>query len=235
MLPNHFISGFIISATRMSDHNIYELKRTNIPFVLINRFLAGSNYPCVRTDFFSGIQKAVSHLVSLGHREILLLNGPEASQASQLREEAFIRSLAKFGILYNPDLNLSCQPNVDGGFNCIIQALGIRLNFTAVITYNELMAEGVLDALHSRNIDIPGDISVVSFDDTILASHSCPPLTSIRQESELLGRCAVEVLISIIEGEKLKDKDIVLEPELIVRKSSSTARLKISNKTRSTG
>jgi LacI family transcriptional regulator len=222
VLPNHLIAGFIISATRMTDTNIYELKKTNIPFVLINRYLNEDGSLSVRTDFNSGIQKAVEHLINMGHRNILLLNGPKNSQASQLREEAYIDAIIKHGLTYNPKLNRSYQPTIESGFNGILEAIDNAPDFTAIIAYNDLMAIGALDALRSRKIKVPEAIAIVSFDDTILSRHSCPPLTSIRQDSGLLGRLAVEMLINNIEGKEIKVHDIVLDPELIIRDSSAT-------------
>jgi LacI family transcriptional regulator len=221
ILSNNMAAGFIISATRMTNENIYELKKTDVPFVMINRYLSGDDSPCVRTDFNAGSQLAVSHLVEIGREKILLLNGPANSQAGHLREEGYINAVAKHGLLYNPDLNRSYQPTVEGGFNGIIEALEIGTKFDALIAYNDLMAVGALDALRNRGIKVPDDIAVVSFDDTILATHTYPTLTSIRQDSELLGRLAVEMLISIVEGKELKVRDLVIKPELIIRESSS--------------
>jgi len=221
VLSNNLVAGFIISATRMSDENIFELKKSNVPFVLINRYLDGIDTPCVRTNFKSGMNKAFSHLVEAGHRKILLLNGPIASQASRLREEGYINSMASFGLVYNPDLNRSCQPTKDGGFVAINEVIDQGIEFTAAIVYNDLMAVGVLDALRFHKLRVPRDIAIVSFDDTILAKHSYPPLTSVRQDSELLGRLSAELLLDIIEGKELEARDIVLNPELIVRESSS--------------
>lgn len=220
VLSNSLVSGFIISATRMSDENIYNLKNNSIPFVLINRYLLGNNIPCVRCDYSSGMQKAVHHLVKKGHKKILLLNGPKNSQASRLKEENYINLLAKYDILYNPDLNQTCQPNKESGFSCLNKVIDNGIQFTAIITYNDLIALGALEALRNRKIRVPHNIAMVSFGDSILAAHSNPPLTSIHLDSALLGKLSMEMLIKIIEGEDLDNKEIVLKPKLIVRESS---------------
>ncbi len=223
ILRNHLVAGIIISATRMNDEHLIELKRDKIPFVLINRYLEGTDTPCVRTDFSLGAQQATFHLIEKGHRKILLLNGPSASQGARFRQDGYIGAFAEHGLPFDPQLIRSYRPTIEGGYKGLIEALDHGPEFTALLAYNDLMAVGALDALQDRRIKVPEEIAVVSFDDTILASHTRPPLTAVRQDKELLGKAAMEMLIDIVEGKELITRDMVLEPVLVVRESSRGA------------
>jgi LacI family transcriptional regulator len=219
-LRRHRVAGIVISATRMNDEHIVALVREGTPFVLVNKYMPDLNCPCVRTDTALGARLATSHLLERHHRRILLLNGPPASQSAQLRQQGYLEAFAACDAPVDVQLMRSCQPSIDGGYSGITECLDAGLSFTAVFAYNDLVAVGVLDALRDRKIEVPGTIAVASFDDTILASHTSPPLTSVHQDMDLLGRAAVKFLLDVVQGEPMTPRHTVLEPTLVIRESS---------------
>jgi len=212
------VDGIIISASRVSNEHIIMLAEEGLPIVVINRILEHPKISYVSTDMEKGGYLATMHLLRLGHSKIAFINGPKHSEVSQRRLEGYKKALKEVGVDYNPDLISFNVPVSESGYKEAIKLLCTGEAPTAIFTYNDVMAFGVIKAAKELGIKIPEELSVVGFDDIFFSSFTDPPLTTIKQFKEELGRMAVELLFKLMGGER---ESLLIEPELIIRNTTS--------------
>jgi len=193
-----------------------------MPIVLVNGFAEGVDAPSVCTDDTAALDLAFRHLVSLGHRSIGLAIGPERFVPSARKRVEFAVNLERhLGITdANPHV-VTTLFTVEGG-----QAAAGELidsGHTAIICGSDLMALGAVRAARSRGLTVPGDLSVVGFDDSPLIAFTDPPLTTVRQPVLAMGHAAVSALVAEINGTPASRTELKFHPELIVRGSTGAA------------
>jgi DNA-binding LacI/PurR family transcriptional regulator len=170
-------------------------------------------------DQVEGARLATRHLAELGHTEIMHLAGPQDWIEAEARMQGYLDGLA--------DADLRTRAPILGdwtasfGYYAGLELLRVR-DFTAVFAANDQMALGFLHACRETGLDVPGDLSVVGFDDIPEAAHLAPPLTTVRQDFAELGRRAVAMLLAELRGEAASD--LVLPAQLVVRESTGPAR-----------
>ncbi len=172
----------------------------------------------ISIDQASGVRAAMEHLFALGHRRIQHISGPLAYSEAQLRRDAFRDTIISAGLEEFPIIEGDWTP--DSGY-----AAGFKLDprATAVFSANDQMSFGLIHALADQGKSVPGHVSVVSFDDTQESRHSLPPLTTVHQDFEAVGRLAVKVLVARIAGEQAPPNDLVV-PWLVERSSTAGPR-----------
>ena len=190
-----------------------------LPVVVIDSN-AGDAYTVVDTDQADGARQATEHLLGLGHRQVWHIAGPESSFSAMRRMEYWQRTLHDAGI--EPPPVLHGDWSTDSGYRHGM-ALGTRDDVTAIFAANDQMALGLMRALHELGRDVPGDISVVGFDDLEEAHSFWPPLTTIRQDFGEVGRQAIQRLLAKVDGERENHK-IIVPTRLIVRGSTAAPR-----------
>ncbi|MBC7319812.1 LacI family DNA-binding transcriptional regulator [bacterium] len=212
------VDGVIISASRIPNEHIINLAEEGLPIVVINRILEHPKISYVSTDMEKGGYLATKHLIELGHTRIAFINGPSHSEAAERRFLGYKKALAEFKIRYNSNLVSFNVPVAESGHKETIRLLHTKNPPTAIFTYNDLMAFGVMKAVKDLGIRIPDDLSVVGFDDIFFSSFTDPPLTTIRQPKEELGKKAVELLLKLMKEER---QGVLLEPEIIIRNTTT--------------
>lgn len=194
LLKNGYCGAFLMGLA-LHDSWIKQLENTTMPTVLLDNFISDNPNVCyLGTDSYEGITMAVNHLVNLGHKNIAFLNGSLYSLVSDQRQEAFENAMAAASLPVQKDLTAygyyvsdSAKYHVPGF---------LAAGATAVVCGNDLIAKGVIDECTKRGFRVPEDVSVVGFDDISIAATFDPPLTTIRQERNELGRCAYDILNS---------------------------------------
>jgi len=177
-----------------------------------------SGFHSVSIDQFRGAYDATSHLIALGHTTIAHVAGPEDSMDATERVRGWSAALSEHGLVAHEPLQGDWSPS--SGF-----AAGLALGpqFTAVFSANDQMALGVMHALGTRGVAIPGDVSVVGFDDIPEAEHFTPPLTTVRQDFAELGRTVMSTLLEVILDESLAEAAHPV-PVLVPRESTAAPR-----------
>jgi DNA-binding LacI/PurR family transcriptional regulator len=203
--------GLILVASRLADEEVRRLANMK-PVVLVNRLVPG--IPSVTPSLESGLRAAVDHLTELGHRSIAYLAGPTTSWTNRVRWETLFELAVAQGLSIveiGPG-----DPTLQGGQEVLprLRASGA----TAAIAYNDLMALGLMQAAKGVGIDVPGDLSLIGFDDIFGAELPTPALTSIRIPLTALGQHAANMLVSGEYGE-----DLSIGATLIVRGSTGVA------------
>ncbi|MEU5330452.1 LacI family DNA-binding transcriptional regulator [Streptomyces parvus] len=212
-----FAGGFFAQAEAPHEHYRLLAER-KIPVVLVNAAIAGLDFPCVACDDAVAVEQAWRHLVSLGHERIGLVLGPADHIPSRRRLEAARRIAG--GLLADEFVERSIF-SLEGG-----QAAASRLldrGVTGIVCASDPLALGAVRAVRRRGLRVPDDVSVVGYDDSAFMTCTEPPLTTVRQPIEAMGRAAVDLLAAQIQGSPVPHAELLFEPELVVRASTTQA------------
>ena len=222
---DRFIDGLILTPLSPLIDNYEQLKELTqgIPFVQVGARL-GTNLPSVIYDHAQGARLAAQHLIDLGHREIAEISGPFLNYDAHDRHEGWLATLAENDI--DPSLSIEGDFTIEGGYRAMRQLLDLNRRFSAVFVANDTMALGSQTALREQGLRIPEDISIVGFDDLPESAHFVPSLTTVRQDFALLGRLAIEYVVSLIENPDTPTYQRVLPPQLMIRNSTKPYREK---------
>jgi LacI family transcriptional regulator len=192
------------------------------PMVLVDRDLPGNKVDLVTSDNYEGGYMATHHLVSLGHRRIACITGPDEIVSSGRRISGYRQAMKEAGLPFDPQLVEAGDFHPASGRAVTEKLLRLPDPPTAIFAFNDLMAVGAIQAAGEAGRSIPGDLALVGFDDIELASFLQPPLTTIRQPKQEMGRLAVELLLSRIHDRNQPVRRITLPVSLILRESSGT-------------
>ncbi|QIB42169.1 LacI family DNA-binding transcriptional regulator [Streptomyces aureoverticillatus] len=226
LLLQQQVSGVVFAgglyAQADAPHEHYKLLAArNIPVVLVNAAIERLGFPAVSCDDAVAVEQAWRHLVSLGHERIGLVLGPADHMPSQ-RKLAAARALADAaGAPLTDERVARAMFSLEGG-----QAAATRLlesGVTGIVCASDPLALGAVRAARRRGLDVPRDVSVVGFDDSAFMNCTEPPLTTVRQPIEAMGRAAVEILTLQIAGSAAPSEELLFEPELVVRGSTAQA------------
>jgi LacI family transcriptional regulator len=222
LLEKH-VDGVIWCSSRLPTESVNNYT-DSFPFtVLINREINTTqrNYATINVDDSLGAQKAISFFTAQGHTKIGLIAGPEGSTSSQRRRTGYQKGLVENNIAYRPELIINCEPRIESGYQATKQLLSTYENISAILAYNDLVAFGVFQACEEIGKRIPEEISVIGFDDIPLASIVKPRLSTLRTDKRGLGRLAMKTLIQLIEGDEAVERNITIQPTLILRESTT--------------
>ena len=189
--------------------------------MLLDREVTHVHCDLVETANVQGGQMATEHLVALGHRRIACIGGPAELSPSAQRIQGWRNALAAAALDAN-DLLWHSDFSSQGGFTAMQAILQSPQQPTAVFVCNDLMGIGALSAAHEAGLRIPQDLSIIGFDDIELARFTSPPLTTIVQPKQRIGRLAVDMLLERIQGGRTDTRQVLLQPELIVRASTAS-------------
>jgi DNA-binding LacI/PurR family transcriptional regulator len=192
-----------------------------LPVVLVNASSEDLDFPQVSTDDAVATEQAFSHLQALGHEEIGMILGPEDHMPSRLRLAAFLAISGRAGIADGAARIQHVPFSLEAG-----HAAGARLlarGVTGIICASDPLALGAIRAVRRLGLRVPEDVSIVGYDDSTLMMCTDPPLTTIRQPIEAMGRAAVNLLSSQIDGTVTTAERLLFEPELVVRGSTAPA------------
>jgi LacI family transcriptional regulator len=213
--------GAILVLPEESAAELRALREQGFPFVVVDpRTEVPDGIPVVRAAHSSGATQATGHLLSLGHRRIGVIAGPEGWVATQERLRGYHAALAGAGVLPDDALVRYSNFRIDGGREAAASLLDLPEPPTAVFAFNDSMAIGVMQEAAARGLRVPGDCSVVGFDDTVEASVVVPALTTVRQPLAELGRTAVSVLLRQLNDRHFEPLRIELETRLVPRNST---------------
>ena len=213
LCKQRMVEGVIFTGIRMDDPHIDEIKKLDIPVVVMDTDLGGDTNS-VTMDHRLAIKKVVNHLKSLGHERIALVNGHKAAQITEDIERYYKREVNKnFHMLGYSDFDEK------SAYKATSKIMEGKLKPTAIIAINNLVAMGIMNCLKDANIKIPEDLSLVQLNDITLSKHLTPPLTSIYQNDFIRGQKSVELII-----EKKKRQIIIVEPVLNIRESSKKVK-----------
>jgi len=212
------VEAIVVLAPQVRVFEALEELAVAVPYVGLSD--AGGLGHRVAVDQVEGGRRAIRHLAELGHSEILHIAGPQDWTEADSRMQGYLRALDESDL--RPRAPVLGDWTASFGYYAGLELLRMR-DFTAVFAANDQMALGFLHACRDAGLDVPGDVSVVGFDDIPEAAHLAPPLTTVRQDFAELGRRAVAQLLRELRGEAAVESEPII-PELVVRGSTARPR-----------
>lgn len=225
LITSHQVRGAVITAGEGTDRTVAAFRRNAVPFVVADRSAPWTEACSVGIDDVAGGHAAAGHLIAQGHRSLVYVGGPETLPQVGDRRRGALRALGLAGLPATALLELPCRTlTVDAGKDAGHRVLGLPQRPTAVFCANDLLALGVLQALYEAGLKVPEDIAVVGYDDIEFAASAVVPLTSVRRPAVAMGRRAGRLLVEdTADGLAHEHAHIVLQPELVVRRSTMAA------------
>ena len=230
MLVERAVDGFLLLNTP-SDHI-----DVPVPVVAISAHSLAENVTNIVLDHHLAAQQALTHLYSLGHRRIAVMRGPRAIPDSEFRWEAIQQVAQEINLKLDPALIIridSAGWSMKDGYHPMAPEIGYKpmqvllektREFTAIFCFNDNAAIGAIRTLRDAGLNVPGDVSVVGFDDILSAAYYTPSLTTVRQPLTEMGKRGAQVLLERIANREAPfPSEIVMAPELVVRESSGPA------------
>jgi LacI family transcriptional regulator len=224
LLEEHRVQGVLITPVAGAGARLTRLQKRGTPVVLVDSRSPSRGQCSVAVDDVLGGDLAVSHLLTTGHEAIAYVSGPSAIRQVADRHQGALRALARVGrrpdslrVIDAGSLNVAAGQKAGAE----IVALPASERPTAVCCSNDLIALGLLQEMTRSRIRVPEDISIVGYDDIDFAAAAAVPLTSVRQPRQQLGRSAARMLIEeSAERESHQHRQVIFEPELVVRQST---------------
>ncbi|WP_162830032.1 LacI family DNA-binding transcriptional regulator [Amycolatopsis palatopharyngis] len=222
----HRVDGVILAPATEQDDAPLQLREAGVPAVFLDRELAGDEpFDAVLVDNVGGAHAAAKHLTDLGHTRIAMINGPADTTPGRGRREGFLAGLEEAGIELPPEYDLMGGFQEGTAHQLALQLLAQPEPPTAIFTGNNLMTVGVLKALQDMRVDVPGEVSVLGFDDLTLGSLLRSPLTCIDRPDVEQGALAMRLMLSRITHDTPgAPRRIVLDTQLLVRESTASPR-----------
>ncbi len=218
------VDGIIIIASLVGSTYVPVLAEMKVPIVLINSHHPGEFAYSVSINNFEGCRAATRFLIQLGHRKIGFVANRYGAQANASRQDGYCQALEDAQIPFRPELIFVGDARLEGGFQSLQHFRSLSDPPTGVVCYNDLTAIGLLNAAYRNKITVPDDLSVIGFDDLIIASYSVPPLTTVRQPKHEMGRTATEIFFNLLAG-STTERSSLFQGELILRESTAPPML----------
>jgi LacI family transcriptional regulator len=231
LLMNRAVDGFLMVNTELRH-------KVAVPVVGISSHSSTPGVTNIVLDHNRAAKIALRHLYDLGHRRIAFMKGTRFVNDTAARWEAIVSIAQEIGITIRPELCIHLEKNSwspELGYQPVRDLLARTRDFTAIFCFNDTAAIGAIRAIEDVGLNCPRDISVIGFDDIIVAEYYNPRLTTIRQPLHKMGWTAAQVLVNRIQTPEQSYPDFVwFEPELVVRESTSGVREGSSTKMRRT-
>jgi DNA-binding LacI/PurR family transcriptional regulator len=227
MLLDQHVSGVVFAGGHYAEadapHGHYErLLERGVPVVLVNAAVERLGFPQVSTDDAVAVEQAYGHLASLGHDRIGMILGPLDHIPSQRKMATFTELSERGGRTVRSGDVEHVMFALEGGQAATTRML--KHGITGIICASDPLALGAVRATRRAGLSVPDDVSVVGFDDSAFMNCTEPPLTTVRQPIEALGRAAVTMLVNQIDGAAVSPEELLFEPELVVRGSTAPAK-----------
>lgn len=223
------VDGFIVGSSFKDKSKLNDLVDESIPLVMLTQDddeIKGSK---VAIDDYRGGYIATEHLLKLGHERIFII--AEKAYSSSMRIEGYKGALKDWGVEVDENIIARISASIEGGTDTFLNLYKENKdnNPTAIFTSNDQIATGVLIAAQQLSIAVPEDLSIIGFDDTILGKTAHPPLSTVAQPINDIGKEVVDILIEEIETEKKSIKRIIHEPTLIIRDTTAYIKPDMKN------
>jgi len=220
LLRQKSVDGIIVATGVRNDEFLKELIDQNVPVALVAREMSVLATSTVLVDDFAGGYNATRHLIDLGHKRIAVIAESMSVSSSKERVRGYRHALEEAGLVYAEELVAASDFSIESGRETAQAILRQAERPTAIFACNDLLAIGAMQAAKELGIRVPEELSVVGFDNTILASITDPPMTTVAQPIRAMGHQVVDLIVSEINETSTVKQRVVLLPELIVRQST---------------
>ncbi len=217
------VDAVIVTASRVGSLYSDYLQRFGAPIVLVNNMVQGEYLYAITCDQMEGARQATDHLIRLGHQRIAYVGSSIRQHSSRARQEGYEKALRNAGLRLDPALIFMPEATDDVAAGRAALAALWPQHPTAIFAYNDLTAIGVMMAAREMGVRIPQDLSLVGFDDIEATEFITPPLTTVRQPREAMGRAAMQMALALLNEEGIQTHR-QLACKLVVRESTMTIK-----------
>jgi DNA-binding LacI/PurR family transcriptional regulator len=214
--------GVIMSPAIGTPREDIQLMEDNgLPAVLVARSVEGAQVPVFRGDDSYGIGLATNHLISLGHRRIVMIGGTDQTSTGRHRYQGYVIAMQKAGLEVQPHWRIPGPRTKQAGFEVAGEFLALPDKPTAAVCWNDLVAIGLMNGIARAGLDPGVDVSVTGYDDLEEAAIATPALTTVWNGQRDVGRRAARALLDRLNGVVVQASQELIKPELHVRQSTS--------------
>jgi LacI family transcriptional regulator len=221
LLSEWKVDGVIMVPIGLESDHLLQFYNSNIPLVLIDRFFENVEIPYVSTNDYSGAFDAIEHLIENGHENIACIQGVVGTSSNTQRVDGYENALKKHHISLNREYIFGDNFNFENGYlqtKKIIKSLN-KTNITAIFSTSNQITLGALKAMKEENINIPDDISIISFDEHNYSDLLYIPISTVTHFDDNLGKKAIELLFNQINNKTIEQDNILLPTHLTKRES----------------
>ena len=218
-LASRKCDALILHVDAIADDELVALCAGPIPIVIMNRFVAGASRHCISIDNQRGGYLATKHVLDLGHREIAYIAGPLWKLDARERLVGHKRALAEFGLDFREETMVEGDFRESSGGDALRRLLEAKRPFTAVVCANDGMAAGAMKIARESGIALPQELSIVGFDNVIIARYLYPQLSTIDYPVDEMGHMAARWVFKHVYARDGLEIQHVFEPSLVVRES----------------
>ena len=214
------VDGMIVIPVGLRYAHFENIVNEELPLVLLDRYFEELKVPAVVADNYDGASRATTHILEQGHKRIAFIQGLPGTSTNTERLRGYKAALEKYGIPFAERFVVGEDYNEESGYEAVKSVLDMNDSPTALFTTSDVILLGALKALDERELGIPKDISLATFDDIDFASYLKCPITAVAQPKKAMGKKAVEVLIEQVErGGGRQSESVKFSTDLIVRRS----------------
>lgn len=217
LFSDKHLDGAFIMGLKMTDEYYHELNEIKLPCVLMDVNIKNSMVSCIGIDNIKGAFLATEYLIKNGHKKIAFINGSREAFVSYERLDGYQLALNRYNMPIQNSLMQHGDFTDKGAESAVEKLFSEHNDITAIFCASDIMAIGAINKLNGLGLSVPGDVSVIGFDDIFAASLMTPKVTTIKQDRNKIGETAVNLLLNSINGQKI-DR-VLIEPELIIRES----------------
>jgi DNA-binding LacI/PurR family transcriptional regulator len=221
------VEGIVLLASEIETLPIESVVNNRVPLVTMDRRLVGKGLSDVSVDSTAGMKEAIKHLYKLGHRKIGYIGGLAGPTISDHRLNSFVRAMSERGLVVEQHYLREGNYRISGGEAAMSELMKLPSPPTAIITANDLTAIGALRVIHKAGLTVPGDFSIVGFDDIELSDIIYPPLTTLRLSRRDLAKTFVTALQALLNDPQRTGIQYKAETTLVIRNSTGPARKRV--------
>jgi len=219
ILTKYNVSGILLCSTGLTSEEIEKVSQSSVKIVLLDEEVTNFQGHIVIGDDFLGGYKGAEYLYKLGHRKILVILGPSQLNSTKNRLSGFLTFFYEKKIEYDRNLLIEGDFTINSSYRGIKKSIMNKLSFSAIFSFNDLMAIGALQALSEHSFVVPDDISILGYDNIFLDQYISPKITTVATPLEELAETAVKKIVKSKCWEDIKEKRVLIKPTLIERES----------------
>jgi LacI family transcriptional regulator len=214
------VDGMVVNRIRLNDWRLNYLTEQNISHVSLERSSSLPEFTGIEVDSFNGMIELTTHLINLGHSRIAYIGGNIGLKIEHDRHTGYLAGLEGASIIPDPALVIHADLTPEGGYQAAGGLLDLPLPPTAIVCINDMVAIGAMHAVHQHGLKVGRDIAVAGFDGIADAAHTQPPLTTLDQPVYTIARQLVMMLMALMNGTPLAEKQVKIQPKLLIRTST---------------
>ncbi|MDP4089559.1 MAG: LacI family DNA-binding transcriptional regulator [Bacillota bacterium] len=214
----------LLSQSERDNEFIYHVLHKGIPLVVLNREIEGNSFINILSDDKEGSYKAVRYLIENNHKNIAIIEGRESFKSSIERRDGFLKALIECNIPVRSEYMVKGNYSMKSGYDGMKELLKLTVPPTAVFCSNDDMAVGAIKAVFESGLSVPGDISVVGFDNIGFSEFSTPSLTTVKRPMEEISIMGGRKISNLIDKHSSNYEKIYIKTELIIRDSVATLK-----------